>query len=132
MENRDIVQQAENVIKSLQRKDKQGKDVIYLKTNQIRKFLTAANMVANKVSIYRSKHPQEKKLSGELVDEIRYLQVKLVYQAGRDKTAKEFIEAAGLLPMVKQIGSSIVRFEEFSRYVEALVAYHKFYGGKDA
>lgn len=132
MENRDIVQQAENVIKSLQRKDKQGKDIIYLKTNQIRKFLTAANMVANKVSIYRSKHPQEKKLSGELVDEIRYLQVKLVYQAGRDKTAKEFIEAAGLLPMVKQIGSSIVRFEEFSRYVEALVAYHKFYGGKDA
>lgn len=132
MENRDIVQQAENVIKSLQRKDKQGKDVIYLKTNQIKKFLTAANMLANKVSIYRSKHPQEKKLSGELVDEIRYLQVKLVYQAGRDKTAKEFIEAAGLLPMVKQIGSSIVRFEEFSRYVEALVAYHKFYGGKDA
>lgn len=132
MENRDIVQQAENVIKSLQRKNKRGEVVIYLKTNQIRKFLTAANMIANKVSIYRSKHPQEKKLSSELVDEVRYLQVKLVYQAGRDRSAKEFIDAAGLLPMVKQIGSSIVRFEEFSRYVEALVAYHKFYGGKDA
>lgn len=132
MENRDIVQQAEEVIKSLQRKNKRGEVVIYLKTNQIRKFLTAANMIANKVSIYRSKHPQEKKLSSELVDEVRYLQVKLVYQAGRDRSAKEFIDAAGLLPMVKQIGSSIVRFEEFSRYVEALVAYHKFYGGKDA
>ena len=132
MENRDIVQQAEDVIKSLQRKNKRGEVVIYLKTNQIRKFLTAANMIANKVSIYRSKHPQEKKLSSELVDEVRYLQVKLVYQAGRDRSAKEFIDAAGLLPMVKQIGSSIVRFEEFSRYVEALVAYHKFYGGKDA
>ena len=132
MENRDIVQQAEDIIKSLRYKNKYGKIVIDLKTNQIRKFLTAANMVANKVSIYRSKHPQEKKLSSELVDEIRYLQVKLVYQAGRDKNAKEFIEKAGLLPMVKQIGSSIVRFEEFSRYVEALVAYHKFYGGKDA
>lgn len=132
MENRDIVQQAEDVIKSLQRKNKRGEVVIYLKTNQIRKFLTAANMIANKVSIYRSKHPQEKKLSSELVDEVRYLQVKLVYQAGRDRSAKEFIDAAGLLPMVKQIGSSIVRFEEFSRYVEAMVAYHKFYGGKDA
>lgn len=94
--------------------------------------MTAVNITANKVSIYRSKYPQNKQLSDELADEIRYLQVKLVYQAGRDKVVKDFIDKAELLPMVKEIGNSIVKFEEFCRYVEALVAYHKYYGGKDA
>lgn len=132
MENMDIVQKAENVIKLLQHPNKRGDLVIDLTTNQIRKFLTAVTITANKVSIYRSKYPQNKQLSDELTDEIRYLQVKLVYQAGRDKVVKDFIDKAELLPMVKGIGNSIVKFEEFCRYVEALVAYHKYYGGKDA
>lgn len=132
MENKDIVRKAENVINLLKRPNRKGDLVIALKTNQIRKFLTAVNITANKVSIYRSKYPQNKQLSDELADEIRYLEVKLVYQAGRDKVVREFIEEAKLLTMVKEIGNSIVKFEEFCRYVEALVAYHKYYGGKDA
>lgn len=132
MENKDIVRKAENVINLLKCPNRRGDLVITLKTNQIRKFLTAVNITANKVSIYRSKYPQNKQLSDELADEIRYLQVKLVYQAGRDKVVKDFIDKAELLPMVKGIGNSIVKFEKFCRYVEALVAYHKYYGGKDA
>ena len=131
MENMDIVQKAESVIKSL--RHPRGKEmVIDLKTNQIRKFLTAVNITANKVSIYRSKYPQSKQLSDELADEIRYLQVKLVYQARDKGVVKKFIEEAKLLTFVKDIGNSIVKFEKFCRYVEALVAYHKYYGGKDA
>lgn len=132
MENMDIVQKAESVIKSLRHPN--GKEwVIDLTTNQIRKFLTAVTITANKVSIYRSKHPQNKQLSDELADEIRYLQVKLVYQANRDKgVVKKFIKEAKLLTLIKDIGNSIVKFEKFYRYVEALVAYHKYYGGKDA
>ena len=132
MENKDIVRKAENVINLLKHPNRMGDLVITLKTNQIRKFLTAVNITANKVSIYRSKYPQNKQLSDELADEIRYLQVKLVYQAGRDKVVKDFIDKAELLTLVKGIGNSIVKFEEFCRYVEALVAYHKYYGGKDA
>ena len=128
MENKDIVRKAENVINLLKRPNRRGDLVITLKTNQIRKFLTAVNITANKVSIYRSKYPQNK----QLADEIRYLQVKLVYQAGRDKVVKDFIDKAELLTLVKGIGNSIVKFEEFCRYVESLVAYHKYYGGKDA
>lgn len=133
MENMDIVQKAENVINLLQRPNKRGDLVIDLTTNQIRKFLAAVTITANKVSIYRSKHPQNKQLSDELADEIRYLQVKLVYQASRDKgVVKKFIKEAKLLTLIKDIGNSIVKFEKFYRYVEALVAYHKYYGGKDA
>lgn len=133
MENKDIVRKAENVINLLKHPNRRGDLVITLKTNQIRKFLTAVNITANKVSIYRSKYPQNKQLSDELADEIRYLQVKLVYQANRDKgVVKKFIKEAKLLTLIKDIGNSIVKFEKFYRYVEALVAYHKYYGGKDA
>lgn len=63
--------------------------------------------------------------------EIQYMRVKLVYQAGRERNVKEFMETSELDKYIQQIGGSIKQFEEFSRYVEALVAYHKFYGGKD-
>lgn len=32
---------------------------------------------------------------------------------------------------VDEIGSSIDQYEKFAHYIEALVAYHKYYGGKD-
>ena len=134
-----IVDRAEDVIKKL-KQDKYGK--IALKTNQIRKFLTAVNILANKVAIYKAEHPGIKKLPEELIDEVQYLQVKLIYQVGREKKdtkpqfqpgpVEDFVNNAGLISAVKNIGNSIAEFEKFNRYMEALVAYHKFYGGKDA
>ena len=134
-----IVDRAEGVIRKL-KKDKYGK--IALKTNQIRKFLTAVNILANKVAIYKAEHPGIKKLPEELIDEVQYLQVKLIYQVGREKNdtkpqfqpgpVEDFVNNAGLISAVKNIGNSIAEFEKFNRYMEALVAYHKFYGGKDA
>ena len=133
-----IVDRAEGVIRKL-KKDKYGK--IALKTNQIRKFLTAVNILANKVAIYKAEHPGIKTLPEELIDEVQYLQVKLIYQVGREKKdtkpqfhpgpVEDFVNNAGLISAVKNIGNSIAEFEKFNRYMEALVAYHKFYGGKD-
>ena len=70
-----IVDRAEGVIRKL-KQDKYGK--IALKTNQIRKFLTAVNILANKVAIYKAEHPGIKTLPEELIDEVQYLQVKLI------------------------------------------------------
>ena len=77
-----------------------------------------------------------------LTAEMQYLQVKLAYQVGREKKdaksqcqigpVEDFVNNAGLISAVKNIGNSIAEFEKFNRYMEALVAYHKFYGGKDA
>ena len=80
-----IVEKAEKVIKGLIEKDRNGKEVIRLKTNQIRKFLTAVNILANKVAIYKAEHPGTKEMSEKLEAEVQYLQVKLVYQVGREK-----------------------------------------------
>lgn len=123
----DIISRAEAVIKDL---PKDRSDNIQLKTNQIRKFLAAVNSVSNKVTVFKAAS-DSKELSNAIADEIRYLQVILVYQSGRERSVKEFVSMAGLLDMIKSIGKDISKYEEFARYMEALVAYHKFYGGKD-
>ena len=67
-----IVEKAEKVIKGLIEKDRNGKEVIRLKTNQIRKFLTAVNILANKVAIYKAEHPGATELSEDLTAEMQY------------------------------------------------------------
>lgn len=124
----DIAKTAENVIVNLE-KDKWGNP--FLKTNQIRKFLTAVNVVTNKVNMYKSKHLLEEKFPDELAEEVMYLKVKIAYQAGRERSVKQFVEKADLVQRIKAIGHDIKKYNDFARYVEALVAYHKFYGGKD-
>lgn len=131
MEN--IVDKAELAIKSIGKPDKNNPNKLYikLKTNQIRKILTAVNILKNKVDIYKIAKSKEKKLDEELQMEIEFLRVNMSYQAGRDNLVREFIEKADLLNMVKDINGDIKAFENFCRYIEALVAFHKFYGGQD-
>ena len=135
MEN--IVDKAELAIKSIGKPDKNNPNKLYikLKTNQIRKILTAVNILKNKVDIYKIANPQAKKLDEELQMEIEFLRVNIAYQIGREKgkenLVREFVEKADLLNMVKDIDGDIKAFEKFCKYVEALVAFHKFYGGQD-
>lgn len=135
MEN--IVDKAELAIKSICKPNKKNHDklVIELKTNQIRKILTAVNILKNKVDIYKIANPQAKKLDEELQMEIEFLRVNIAYQIGREKgkenLVREFVEKADLLNMVKNINGDIKAFENFCRYIEALVAFHKFYGGQE-
>lgn len=135
MEN--IVDKAELAIKSIRKPNKKNHDklVLELKTNQIRKILTAVNILKNKVDIYKIANPQAKKLDEELQMEIEFLRVNIAYQIGREKgkenLVREFVEKADLLNMVKDINGDIKAFENFCRYIEALVAFHKFYGGQE-
>ena len=133
----DIVDKAELAIKSIRKPNKKNHDklVIELKTNQIRKILTAVNILKNKVDIYKIANPQAKKLDEELQMEIEFLRINIAYQIGREKgkenLVREFVEKADLLNMVKNINGDIKAFENFCRYIEALVAFHKFYGGQE-
>lgn len=135
MEN--IVDKAELAIKSIRKPNKKNHDklVIELKTNQIRKILTAVNILKNKVDIYKIANPQAKKLDEELQMEIEFLRVNIAYQIGREKgkenLVREFVEKADLLNIVKDINGDIKAFENFCRYIKALVAFHKFYGGQE-
>lgn len=124
----DVVGDAEKVINNLE-KDKYGK--IALTTSQVRKFLTAINVVRNKVDLYIAQNKETKELSSELVAEVKFLKVNLLYQAGRINTVKQFMNTANLGNIIDNVGNDTKKFQKLCKYVEALVAYHKFYGGKD-
>lgn len=55
----------------------------------------------------------------------------MLYEAGRDKDVKYFLEVAKLVEYLKDIGTSRAKLLNYFHYMEALVAYHKFYGGKE-
>lgn len=124
-EKKCIIEEAERVIESIKFNGR-----ISLTTTQIRKFLSAVNVLNNKVLAWKV-HNTSDELSEELVNEIKYLKVKIIYQAGRERVVKEFSEKANIINKINNIGSSVKKYEEFARFMEAIVAYHKFAGGRD-
>ena len=126
----DIAAAAEGVIQKLKR---DNRDNIQLTKSQIRKFLVAVNALTNKINMYRTRTEQAAVLSQALAAEVKYLKVKLAYQSAKDNSGsvKDFVEKARLKDCLDKIGTDLRRYEEFAHYIEALVAYHKFYGGRD-
>ena len=126
----DVAAEAEAVILKLKEK---GNNKIFLKTSQLRKFLSAVNAVTNRVMVYHAQHIDEKRLPVELASEVKYLKVKFAYQAGRNgmKAVKDFGKEARIKEHIDHVGDSFREYQCFARYMEALVAYHKFYGGRD-
>lgn len=127
---KDIAQEAENVI--LRMKENGGGKLVITKS-QIRKFLAAVNALTNKVDVYRAQRAGAvEQLSPELASAVKYLKVQLAYQAARNQTSVQpFVKQARLKERIDSIGTDIRAYEDFAHYMEALVAYHKFYGGED-
>lgn len=113
------VDKAEEVIKKLE--DNRDK----ITTSKIRSILSMVSDIYNEVISMKSE-----KLDQDIVSRIDYLRVRCVYDAGRDRAVKKFMEEADILNILKQIGDSKSNYLIFSRYMEALVAFHKFYKGE--
>ena len=114
------VDEAENAIKRLRNKNKN------LTTSKIRKLLALVSDLYNDVKRERSD-----RLNADWVGRIQYVRMHIAYEAGRDPVVKEFAEQAHLLDLINQIGTDKEKLIIFCHYMEALVAYHRFYGGKD-
>ena len=52
-------------------------------------------------------------------------------QQGRVPKVKEFVQQAEILEILKEIKQSKKNYLLFSRYMEALIAFHKYYGGRE-
>lgn len=127
----DYVDQAERVMRELHDKEVKNTKYKMVTKAQIRKFLTAVNAVTGEVEQYRLLQ-QGTKLPEDLRMQVKFLKVKLAYQIGRMGTpVKDFNDKAELMDWIDGIGDSVEKYQKFARYVEALVAFHKFYGGKD-
>ena len=127
------IRDAKKVVDSLST-DNRGK--ISLSTNQIRKFLAGINGIQNRVLAYQGAGEIEgDKLPQDIVDEIQYVKIKLFYQVGRNdegrgvNPVRELMEKADIERIMDDIGNSKKKFQEFNRYIEAIVAYHRYKGG---
>ncbi len=103
-----------------------GRPMPMVTTSKIRNLLSmSADIYNNAVLI------QEEKLTNDLVERIQYLRMRFVYECGRDPDVKRFVTEANILEILKEIGSSKANYILFNKYMEALIAFHKYYDGKD-
>lgn len=119
----DYVDEAERVISELKAA---GNGRIRVTTTKLRGFLTLVTDIYNKESL----RPEET-LSPDSQLKLMRLRVRIVYDAGRENDVRDLVERAKLLEFIKGIGSSRAEMIRFAHYMEALVAYHRFMGGKE-
>lgn len=122
---RDYVKDAEEVILSLRN------ERVKFTTSQIRQIMALGNKINNEILKMELKNEDSEILPKEIMLLIKAMEVKLVYQAGRDRDVMTFINKSKLREEIKNIGDSKEKFKELFSYLEALVAYHRFYGGKE-
>ena len=121
--NTNYVDRAEEVILKLK---ESGGGRIRLTTSQIRNILTITSPIYDNAK--RKKGP----LDEEELMSVQLLRTKFVYESGRDKNVEQFIQMADLINLIKSVGDSREKLILFCKYMEALVAYHRFEGGKDS
>lgn len=95
-------------------------------TSQIRNILSLTSEIYND-----ARHMTEKTLSSDTVGRIQYLKMRMAYEAGRTESVKIMVEDARLFKIIDEIKDSRDRLILFCHYMEALVAYRKYYGPKE-
>ncbi len=121
------VDEAERAIKELQNmKDRNGRPIRPLTTSKIRNLLAMSSDIYNEVM-----NQTDDKLNQDICSRIEYLRVRFIYEAGREQTVRNLVDKSGILDVLKNVKGSKKQFILFNRYMESLVAFRKFYCGKD-
>lgn len=122
------VDKAEEAIKLLANKKdpKSNKPVDVVTTSKLRNLLGMVSDVYNDVL-----NVKEEKLGRDIIERINYMRLRFYYEAGREPSVKNLLETAKVFEVLKDVGSSRKNYILFSRYMEALVAFRKYYVEKD-
>ena len=126
LDKKTYVKQAEDVVSKLKR-DKNNN--IRVSSSQLRNMLSLINELYNAVLYNKSE-----KLSDDIQSHAQYIKMKIAYAVGRDSRegyVKDFVERSKIMDYIDMIGDSRERLMTVCHYMESLVAYHKFMGGKD-
>lgn len=113
----DYLDQAEKLMQSSE---------ISITTSKIRRLYSLATEVYNEERLRT-----EQTLTEGSIAAVGMMRVRIAYECGRDDKVKAFVQKAKLLEYLKGIGDSRVNFIRYTQYMEALVAYHKFFGGRE-
>jgi CRISPR-associated protein Csm2 len=73
----------------------------------------------------------DKTLDEKSIKKIQMMRIRVLYDAGREESVMKFIKASHILGYIQDIGDCRPKFIDFAHYVEALVAYHRYLGGKE-
>lgn len=120
------VTQAEEVIKGLRKQNRRGEYSLPLTTSKIRNLLSMVTDIYNEIV-----HETQEVLSADIQGRVQYLKMRFAYEAGREQSVREFVEKAGIFNHIDRIKASREQLILFCKYMEALVAYHMYYGGRD-
>ncbi len=121
------VDEAERVILKLKNmKRPNGYAVPMVTMTKLRNLLAMATDIYNEVMNQKSEN-----LTEDLCSRIEYLRVRFLYEAGREEAVRRFVEESDMINVLKDIRTSKKRYLVFHRYLEALIAFHKYHGGKD-
>lgn len=122
------VDKAEEAIKLLMQKKnpKNNKALEVVSTSKLRNLLSMVSDVYNDVLSVK-----DDRLSSDIIGRINYMRLRFYYEAGREQAVKDLLETAKVFEILKGVGSSRQNYILFSRYMEALVAFRKYYVEKD-
>jgi len=122
------VDMAEKAIVCLKDKanPKTGRAIPMVTTSKIRNLLAMSADIYNNVLVLK-----DDKLDADLMGRIEYLRMRFVYECGREPRVKDFVKEAKILDVLREIAGSRANYILFNHYMEALIAFHKFYGGND-
>ncbi len=127
LNEQNYVDVAEKAILDLKNmKDKNGREIPMVTTSKLRNLLAMTADIYNIIL-----NQKEDKLPDDICSRIEYLRVRFLYEAGRERAVKSMLEKASVMELMKGIRGSKRNYILFNRYMEALVAFHKYYGGKE-
>lgn len=95
-------------------------------TSKLRNILSMLMDVYN-VEVLRT----EDTITRDSEVKLQMARIRIAYECGRDGKTKQLVEAANLLPWLKDVGKSREKAIAYIHYVEALVAYHRYYEGRE-
>lgn len=128
LNEQNYVDEAEKVIlKLVNLTGRNGRTIPIVTTSKLRNLLAMTADIYNQIL-----NQHEERLSEEICSRIEYLRVRFLYEAGRDSAVKNLVDEAGIIDVLKGISGSKKKYILFSRYMEALVAFRKYYGGGDS
>ena len=99
-----------------------------LSTSKIRNLLAISSEILFKAT--SSQAEDQDVLSQELKTDLAYFRIRCAYEIGREKSVEDLNSNAHLLEHLKAI-KTVSDCILFCHYLEALVAYHKYFGGND-
>lgn len=113
----DYVDFAENLMQKMSKS---------ITTSKLRNILSMLMDVYN-VEVLRT----EENITRDSEVKLQMARIRIAYECGRDNKTKQLVGEANLLPWLKAVGKSREKAIAYIHYVEALVAYHRFYEGRE-